>query len=153
MSGQPTVCTCLPPFPKEGGTLYGLPVFHHEPGCPMPYEPEAAAPSPSVDEARGQLFDHFREWASGASVPDPDLSVDALVAAVRREEREQVEARVQGAVERVADAARNALAVDKAWGRIPPSMMEANGALRAALDALAAPGTPDSVGTEERVDA
>lgn len=111
MSGQPTVCTCLPPFPKEGGTLYGLPVFHHEPGCPMPYEPEAAAPSPSVDEARGQLFDHFREWASGASVPDPALSVDALVAAVRREEQQK------------------------------------------AREALAAPGTPDSVGTEERVDA
>ena len=52
---------------------------------PAPDTQSGGRPVVDVQEAYERVFDHFREWAGGANVPDPALSVIAYRDAIRAE--------------------------------------------------------------------
>lgn len=90
---------------------------------------DAAVPSPSVEEARDAIT-RYAHLGRGAVLQD---NLDALVAAVRREEQQEAEARVQG-IGAMADE----------WSRLTWGPYANPGLIL--RRALAAPGTPDSAG-------
>ena len=128
-SGHTVSVPHVGPYPSHCASCHDCPAFVAP--------PEAAVPSPSVDEARATFWNHVYGGTSFMENERGKAAMDALVAAVRREEREQAEARVQGLHEAIGRQARQLL-------------VHHGGLVPCVACALAAPGTPDSAGTEER---